>query len=129
MSSLSEINLNLLVALGALIDECSVSRAAERLGVTQSAMSHSLRQLRELLGDRLLVRGPRGMLLTPRAEALRAPLRRGLGELERVVAGEVVWSPASEARVWRATCSGKPRGLRMMSTGVPSSVCGVRSPQ
>lgn len=101
MSSLSEINLNLLVALGALIDECSVSRAAERLGVTQSAMSHSLRQLRELLGDRLLVRGPRGMLLTPRAEALRAPLRRGLGELERVVAGEVVWSPASEARVFR----------------------------
>lgn len=101
MTALSEINLNLLVALGALLDEANVTRAAERLGVTQSAMSHSLRQLRAQLGDRLLVRGPRGMLLTPRAEALRGPLRRGLGELARVVSGQVGWRPESEARVFR----------------------------
>jgi len=101
MPSLGETNLNLLVALAALIEEANVTRAAARVGVTQSAMSHSLRELRALLGDQLLVRGPRGMLLTPRAEALRGPLRRGLGELERVVAGKVGWSPATEARVFR----------------------------
>lgn len=101
MPDLSAINLNLLVALGALLEEANVTRAAARLGVTQSAMSHSLRELRELLGDQLLVRGPRGMLRTPRAEALRGPLRRGLSELERVVAGQVGWSPARDARVFR----------------------------
>jgi len=101
VTPLSEINLNLLVALAALLDEANVSRAAGRLGVTQSAMSHNLRQLRALLGDRLLVRGPRGMLLTPRAEALRAPLRRGLGELSRVVSGAVGWSPAEDPRTFR----------------------------
>lgn len=101
VTALKDVNLNLLVALGALIEEANVTRAAERLGVTQSAMSHNLRQLREVLGDRLLVRGPRGMLLTPRAEALRGPLRRGLGELARVVTGQVGWTPASDARVFR----------------------------
>lgn len=101
MPALGEMNLNLLVSLAALLEEANVTRAAARLGVTQSAMSHSLRELRGLLGDQLLVRGPRGMLLTPRAEALRGPLRRGLGELERVVAGKVGWSPATASRVFR----------------------------
>jgi DNA-binding transcriptional LysR family regulator len=101
LSALSEINLNLLVALAALLEEANVTRAAERVGVTQSAMSHNLRQLRAHFGDRLLVRGPRGMLLTPRAEALRGPLRRGLGELERVVRGQVSWVPAEETRAFR----------------------------
>ena len=100
MAALASLNLNLLLALAALLDEANVTRAAARLGVTQSAMSHNLRQLRALLGDRLLVRGPRGMLRTPHAEALRGPLRRGLGELERVVAGRVGWSPATDARVF-----------------------------
>jgi len=98
---LSEINLNLLHALGVLLEEANVTRAAARLGVTQSAMSHTLRQLRAHFDDRLLVRGPRGMLLTPRAEQLRGPLRRGLGELERVVSGEVSWDPATASRTFR----------------------------
>ncbi|MEZ4297796.1 MAG: LysR family transcriptional regulator [Polyangiaceae bacterium] len=80
-------NLNLLAALDALLAEGSVTRAAQRMGVTQSAMSHSLRQLRELLGDPLLVRGPLGMTPTPRGEALREPVRRGLLELSRALAG------------------------------------------
>ncbi|MCA9691825.1 MAG: LysR family transcriptional regulator [Myxococcales bacterium] len=101
MSELGEINLNLLVALSALLEEVNVTRAAARLGVTQSAMSHNLRQLRAHFGDRLLVRGPRGMLLTAQAEALRGPLRRGLAELERVVRGQLRWAPAEEARVFR----------------------------
>lgn len=99
--ALREINLNLLHSLGVLLEEANVTRAAARLGVTQSAMSHTLRQLRAHFDDRLLVRGPRGMLLTPRAEELRGPLRRGLGELERVVRGDVSWDPATASRTFR----------------------------
>lgn len=83
---LGAINLNLLTALDALLAEGNVTRAAARTGVTQSAMSHSLRQLREMLGDPLLVRGPSGMTPTPRATALREPVRRGLVELSRALA-------------------------------------------
>ncbi|MEM9731161.1 MAG: LysR family transcriptional regulator, partial [Myxococcota bacterium] len=64
--SLHRIDLNLLVALDALARERNVTRAAERAGVSQSAMSHTLRRLRELFGDPLLVRGRGGMVLTPR---------------------------------------------------------------
>jgi len=85
---LSDINLNLLVALDALLSECSVTRAAGRAGVSQSAMSHALGNLRALLGDELLVRGKRGMVLTPKAEQLGGPLRRGLQDLQRALRGE-----------------------------------------
>jgi transposase-like protein len=61
---LSRINLNLLLALDALLTEASVTRAAARLGLTQSALSHALRQLREVFGDALLIRGRGGMVLT-----------------------------------------------------------------
>src|SRR5262245_2944373 len=75
---LRDVNLNLLVSLEALLEERHLGRAALRLQVTQSAMSHGLRQLRSLLGDELLVRSGNAMLLTPRAEALAAPLARAL---------------------------------------------------
>ncbi|HZI12534.1 MAG TPA: LysR family transcriptional regulator [Myxococcus sp.] len=95
---LSGINLNLVVALDALLAEASVTRAAARVGVTQSAMSHSLRQLRELLGDALLIRGRGGMVLTPRAQQLAAPLHRGLLELQRALRNEPVFEPLTATR-------------------------------
>ena len=76
-AGLHQIDVNLLVALDALARERSVTRAAQRAGVSQSAMSHTLRRLRELFDDPLLVRGHGGMVLTPRAEALAIPLRSG----------------------------------------------------
>ena len=97
-TDLSGINLNLVVALDALLSEANVTRAAERVGVTQSAMSHSLRQLRELLGDALLIRGRGGMVRTPRAEQLAAPLHRGLLELRRALANEPVFEPRTATR-------------------------------
>src|SRR4051794_16995009 len=90
-TDLSGINLNLVVALDALLTEANVTKAAARVGVTQSAMSHSLRQLRELLGDALLIRGRGGMVRTPRAEQLAAPLHRGLLELQRALRNEPVF--------------------------------------
>ena len=78
-------DLNLVVAFDALARELSVTRAAQRVGVTQSAMSHALRRLRDLLGDELLVRGRSGMVLTPRADSLVVPLRSGLVTLGRAL--------------------------------------------
>ena len=78
---LSRIDLNLLVHFDALLTERNVTRAAARLGLGQSAMSHNLARLRELFGDELLTRGPDGLMLTPRALALE--ILRSL--IERVV--------------------------------------------
>src|SRR3954469_12753340 len=82
---LSGLDLNLLVQLDALLAEGHVTRAARRAGVTQSAMSRALARLRELLGDPLLVRTGRGMVMTARARALAAPLARALTDLQAVV--------------------------------------------
>ena len=68
---MSEPDLNLLIALDALIAEASVAGAARRLGLSASAMSRTLTRLRILTGDALLVRAGRRMVLTPCAEALR----------------------------------------------------------
>lgn len=98
---LHTVDLNLLVALDALARERSVTKAAERAGVTQSAMSHTLRRLRELFDDPLLVRGRGGMLLTPRAEALTVPLRSGLVSLARALAEPESFDPSRAQRTFR----------------------------
>ena len=84
---LTSFNLNLLVALDGLLRERSVTAAAKRARVTPSAMSHSLSELRELLGDPLLLRSGRAMVLTPRAEALVGPLHALLMDTERLLQG------------------------------------------
>jgi DNA-binding transcriptional LysR family regulator len=95
---LSSFNLNLLVALDGLLSQRSVTAAAKRVRVTPSAMSHSLSELRHLLGDPLLVRSGRGMVLTPRAEALVGPLHTLLMDAERLLAGGATFDPATTAR-------------------------------
>ena len=62
--NIKRIDLNLLVYLNTLLKERSVSRAAEKLGITQPAMSNALRRLRDLLGDPVLVRTSSGMTPT-----------------------------------------------------------------
>jgi DNA-binding transcriptional LysR family regulator len=98
LDHLAQVDLNLLVAFEALTRDRSVTRAAQRLGVTQSAMSHSLRRLRDLLRDPVLVRGRAGMTLTPRAEALVIPLRGGLVSLGRAISQPGVFDPAAARR-------------------------------
>lgn len=81
------VDLNLLTVLGALLRHASVTRAAEELGMSQPAVSRALGRLRGLLGDALLVRGPRGALLpTPRAQALGPRLAALLAEAAELVA-------------------------------------------
>src|SRR3954447_6272997 len=79
--NLSSLDLNLLVALEALLREASVSRAALRIGLSQPATSHALQRLRDLVGDPLLVRSGARMELTPRAQGLRAPLAQALDQV------------------------------------------------
>ncbi|CAN5330635.1 LysR family transcriptional regulator [soil metagenome] len=79
--NLASLDLNLLVALDALLLEANVGRAAMRIGLSQPAASHALRRLRDVLGDPLLVRNGARMELTPRAQALRAPLAQALDQV------------------------------------------------
>ncbi|WP_368861724.1 LysR family transcriptional regulator [Actinospica durhamensis] len=85
MDRLASVNLNLLVPLLALLEERSVTKAAERVGLSQPAMSHALARMRRLLGDDLVVRQGSGLTLTPRGAQLIAPLRAALRQTARVV--------------------------------------------
>jgi len=98
---LAHVDLNLLVALQALLDTSSVTRAARRVGVTQSAMSHSLRRLRALLGDDVLVRGRSGMTPTPIAEAMRDELTAGLRAVQATLRSTEGFDPAQATHHFR----------------------------
>lgn len=83
---LNNINLNLLRALSVLLDECHVSRAAERLHITQSAVSRQLAQLRTLFDDPLLVRDGNQLVPTPRALVIKKRLDRMFSEVDNLLA-------------------------------------------
>ena len=82
---LGNINLNLLRSLHVLLEECHVSRAAQRLHITQSAVSRQLAQLRELCGDPLLVRDGNKLVPTNRALLLKGKLDDLLGEFDHLL--------------------------------------------
>lgn len=87
--NLAALDLNLLVALDALLLESNVGRAAMRIGLSQPATSHALRRLRDILGDPLLVRVGARMELTPRAQALRGPLAQTLEQIRGLFIADV----------------------------------------
>lgn len=97
--NLSRVNLNLLVALDVLLTERHVTRAGQKLNITQSAMSNILKQLRETFKDELFVRG-RGnvMLPTPRALALAEPVRDALNKAAIVFANPEPFIPGKARR-------------------------------
>jgi len=99
--NLTKLDLNLLVALDALITERSVTRAAIRLSVGQSAMSHSLARLRAVFGDDLFTRTADGMRPTPRAMALAEPLRQVLTQIQGSLLGRETFDPATSERTFR----------------------------
>jgi DNA-binding transcriptional LysR family regulator len=99
-TALASVDVNLLVALQALLSERNVTRAAARLALSPSATSHALSRLRDLYGDPLLVRSGRRMDLTPRAVALLPQLERGLGDLAGTLEGEPAFNPATARRAF-----------------------------
>ncbi len=95
---LTNIDLNLLVYLDLLLREGSVTRAASRAGITQSAMSRALSRLREHLDDKLLVRVGRTMQLTDHARSLQAPLNDVLAQVRNTIFAPREWDPATARR-------------------------------
>jgi DNA-binding transcriptional LysR family regulator len=100
MANISTMNLNLLLVLDALAEEQNVTRAARRLGLTQSAVSNALAQLRQLLGDPLFVRARRGVVPTERAQALAGPVRQALAMVRTALEGSGRFEPASATRTF-----------------------------
>ena len=98
---LRRVDLNLLVVFEVLMAERSVTRAAERLGRTQSAISHSLARLREQVGDPLLVKVGGRMSPSPFAERLADEVRPILRSIQRVLVPPVAFDPATSTRVFR----------------------------
>ncbi|TQI80661.1 DNA-binding transcriptional LysR family regulator [Serratia fonticola] len=105
MSNFGRLDLNLLVTLDVLLVEHNVTRAAERLSLSQPSVSVHLAKLRAFFDDPLLLPGPRGMRPTARAEALREPLRQALEVLEFAVSPIRPFEPAVADITWRVAAS------------------------
>jgi DNA-binding transcriptional LysR family regulator len=124
---LGRLDLNLLVALEALLEERHVSRAADRLFVSQSAMSKTLGRLRELFDDPLFIRQASGMVPTPRAVALGEQLPQLLQTVQAMVApaefnpliygGKVRLLVEGHMGVWLM-----PRLLERLATSAPNAL-------
>ncbi|AKS31413.1 LysR family transcriptional regulator [Mycolicibacterium goodii] len=98
------VDLNLLPALSALLEERQVSRAAARVGLSQPAMSRALQRLRRTFDDALLVPGRDGYTLTPRAERLRARMAGVMPELDALF-GPEHFDPATATESYRLALS------------------------
>jgi DNA-binding transcriptional LysR family regulator len=97
-TDLSRADLNLLVLFEAVLDERHVGRAADRLSLTPSAVSHGLGRLRRLLNDPLFLRTPKGVVPTARAMDLAAPIADLLARARQVIATAQPFDPATSAR-------------------------------
>lgn len=102
--NLSAVDLNLFLVLHAVLETGSATGAARQLHVTQSAVSNALARLRDVLGDPLLVRSGRGLVPTPRCEALRPLITSAVAQLQAAVDGQQ-FNPAESTRQFTLSCS------------------------
>src|SRR6202021_230393 len=125
--NVATLDLNLLVALDALLREESVSRGGQKIGLSQPAMSHALGRLRDLLGDPLLVRTGGRMQLTLRAQSIRHPVRDALERVHEVFVNDS-FVPASSTRTFRIFMSDYASNLLLssLSKAVQRSAPGIR---
>jgi DNA-binding transcriptional LysR family regulator len=98
MSDLRKIDLNLLVALEAVLEERNLTRAAERVGMTQPAMSGALARLRKVIGDDLLIRVGRGYVLSPVGGELLPTVREAMAQVQRTLGASRAFDPATSTR-------------------------------
>src|SRR5262245_9739845 len=97
-TDLSRADLNLLVLFEAVIEERHVGRAADRLNISPSAVSHGLGRLRRMLNDPLFVRAPKGVVATARAMELAAPVAEILARVRSVISTAEPFEPATSSR-------------------------------
>lgn len=93
-NKLRQLDLNLLIALDILIAESSVTKASARLGLSQSAMSYSLKRLRDILQDDILIRTSRKMEVTPYAMQISDRVHQILGEIQSTLLEPETFDPA-----------------------------------
>src|SRR5215472_8890513 len=98
VTSAAGIDLNLLTVLGALLEHRNVTRAGERLRLSQPTMSGALARLRQHFGDELLIRSGREYWLTPMATGLLPAAREALGQVERTLCLTAEFDPATSQR-------------------------------
>jgi len=128
------LDLNLLVALDTLLEMRNVSRAAQRLHMSQSALSGALARLRNHFGDQLLVPTGRQLVATALAESLREPLRDAIGRIDSVVSHGGGFDAARSLRHFRmelpdyAIASWVPQLLRRLSAQAPGVVLELWQP-
>jgi DNA-binding transcriptional LysR family regulator len=99
-NDLRAVDLNLLKAFDAILTEGAVTRAGNRIGLSQPAMSAALVRLRDLFEDRLFVRTPGGMEPTARARELAGPIQRALREIEEALRNSPEFNPARARRTF-----------------------------
>lgn len=136
MTDIKALDLNLLKALDALMETRSVTRAAERLGLSQPAVSGMLTRLREAFGDPLFLRTQRGVIPTPRAEALASPLRQALVDLQALLTPEtfdparsmMVLTVAATDYAQKAVLVPLVRALRHQAPGIRISIRSIDLP-
>jgi DNA-binding transcriptional LysR family regulator len=103
--NIAHVDLNLLKNLDVLLREQNVSRAAEQIGITQPAMSNSLKRLRTLFNDPLLIRTAGGMAITEKGRELRPLVRQLLAQTETLLSGDERFQPVESRRVFRIMTS------------------------
>jgi len=123
---LHRVDLNLLVVFEVLMDTRSVTETAEKIGRTQSAISHSLSRLREQLGDPLLVRVGGKMQPSPFAEAIIEDVRPILRSIRRVIAPRSLFEPATSDRVFRIAMPTLTKVIAEVSARVEAEAPGVK---
>lgn len=128
MNNLRRLDINLLLTLDVLLAEHNVTRAAQRLNLSQPSVSVHLAKLRDIFGDPLLLPGPRGMRPTARADELREPLREALEALERAVAPASAFDPAQATHSWKiaATDYGESTVVLPALSGLREQALGTR---
>src|SRR3954453_19477289 len=99
------LDLNLLVALDALLSERSVTRAAQRVGLSQPGMSNALGRLSRLLDDPLIVRRGGALVPTTRAAGLISPVHEALAPIRSALDAQRSFDPATDRRSFRLSCS------------------------
>jgi LysR family transcriptional regulator, nod-box dependent transcriptional activator len=113
------LDLNLLVALDALLLERNITLAGKRVNLTQSAMSGALARLREYFGDELLIQIGRKMIPTPLGESLAAPVKKVLLEIRATVAAQPTFDPGTAHRTFRLMMSDYVSTV-LMSAALPT---------
>lgn len=132
--NLSQIDLNLLVYLDTLLRERNVTRAAQKLSMSQPALSSGLRRLRELFNDPLLIRTSEGMVPTERALELEPQLREILTHIEKAVEPGSGFNAKTSDRVFRIMASDyaeqtlMPKLLSYLRNHAPNVILDILTP-